>query len=893
MTKPPRLADRLLEWFCDPFLLEDLQGDLHEIFAERTRKNSRTAKILYWWLVIRSFRWSALKKTQKLKYSGLMIAKNNFKIAWRVLLRDKFNSSINLLGLTIGITCFLLLGLYVRQEISYDHFHSKKDRIYRLLLNEDYGDGRTFYNATTPLRFETMLEDNFPEVIQGVQYMRRTHLVGRGEKRINETVALISPDFFKMFDFRLLTGDADKLFSSKSSVIISKEYALKYFKNTDPIGKVLPIQINDEIRDFIVEGVFQDIRKESSMQFDIAVSTDVGRDLYDERAYTAWFNIIAETYILLDEGVSSESLDDKIQDLLMSHLSELDMGGAPIERGQYTIEFQPLTDIHLNQNVRPGYAPVGNAQYVAILGAIGLLVIIIAGINYATLSIGQSLKRSKEVGVRKVLGAFGSMLTSQYVIEGILLTFIAMTVGVILAYLLVPTFNLLTGTDLVMKFEWWHLILYTVLAIIIGFMSSIYPALIQSRFKAISVLHSGNQSSGKMKARKGMVVFQFVITVFMISTSLLVRKQVNYLQNMDIGVKYDAVISTQLHARPDARRISELTGTAMENGEILKSGLEKYPEVKNIGMGSHVFGSNGWAHYGFNDKEGNFKRFRLLVADSEYLELFDLQVKEGRLFEKGNSFDERQGVLLNPAAVELLNLKNPVGGRLPNDDFGDHKILGVTEAFHFSSLHSSIEPLVIVQNPDPILMGISDLDVNDSFVPKLVFRYSGNNLLDATDILKKEWEAAFPNENWNYEFVDERIRSQYEEEARMNKLITVATVLSILIASLGLLGLSMLVVNTKIKEIAIRKVMGASTSSIFRLLARSFSVQILIAIVLSIPLTLLLMNKWLENFAYRTEIGAGLFLVSAICSMLVAAIVIVSQTLKATGINPIESLRAE
>ena len=513
--------------------------------------------------------------------------------------------------------------------------------------------------------------------------------------------------------------------------------------------------------------------------------------------------------------------------------------------------------------------------------------------NKATLTIRQSLKRSKEVSVRKVLGAVGSSLTIQYIVEGVLLTLMAMTIGVLLAFLLVPTFNLLTGTDLVLDFAWWHIFVYIAVAIVIGFTSSIYPALVQSKFKAISVIHSGSQSTDKVRARKGMVVFQFIITVFLISTSLLIREQVNYLQNKDLGIKYDAVISARLHQSPEAQRIAEITESAMENGEILKARLAKYPEISEIGMGSHVFGNNGWAHYGFNDKDGNFKRFRLLVADPEYLSLFDVQAKDGRLFEPGNTLDERQGVVLNPTAVTLVSLENPVGARLPNDEFGDHQILGVTEEFHFSSLHNSIEPLVIVQNPMPVLMGISDLDINDSFIPKLVFRYTGNNLQDATEILRKEWEASFPNESWNYEFVDERIKSQYESEARMNKLITVATVLSIVIASLGLLGLSLLIVNSKVKEIGIRKVMGASAMSIFKLLARGFSIQILIAIVLSVPITLILMNQWLDNFAYRTEIGVGLFVVSALASIAVAGIVISYQTMRATKVNPVDSLRAE
>ena len=892
--RPPSLADRFLEWFCDPYLIEDLQGDLYEIYEANAPKGKFKADSLYWWLVLRSLRWSAIKKNQKLKNSGIMISTNNFKVAFRVLWRDRFNTTINLFGLTIGITCFILLGLFVKQELSYDQFHTKKDRTYRLLLNEDYGDGRTFFNATTPLRFESMMEENFPEVEKGVQYMRRTHLVGRGDNRINEPIAVISPDFFEVFDFELLYGDPIMPFpSGKSGVLLSSNYAKKYFGNEDPIGNTLAIQVHEEIRDFKVEGVFKNLPKESSFQFDIALSTEMSRDFYDESSFTAWFDIIPETYILLKEGEQATSVNNKMQDVVMGQLGDTQYGGNKVERDQYNILLQPLTDIHLNAEIPLGYAPVGNPQYVAILGVIGLLVIIIACINYATLSIGQSLKRAKEVGVRKVLGAFNSSLKAQYLVEGSIITILAMTVGVALSYLLVPTFNTLTGTDLVMTFQWWYPLSYLALAIAIGVVSSIYPAFFYSKFKAATILHSGSSSSEKLKVRKGMVVFQFVITVFLISTALLIRKQVAFLQTKDLGIDYNAIVSVELSPDPSSQTISQVTASAMDNGQLLKSALLKHPEITEIGMGSHVFGSNGWALYGINDNNDNFKRFRLIVVDPDYLDLFGISVSEGRSFEPENTFDQRQGVLLNPAAVELFELEDPIGQRLPNDDFGDHQVLGVTEDFHFSSLHSVIEPLVIVQSPTPILQGISDLDLSDSIVPKLVFRYNGSNLTQATDILRAEWESVFPNESWNYEFVDERIRSQYESEARMNKLITVATILSIVIALLGLLGLSLLVVNSKVKEIGIRKVMGASVFSIFKLLAKSFAIQILVAISLSVPLTLLLMNRWLENFAYRTSIGPGLFIISGLFAIIIAALVISYHSIRAARFNPVDSLRSE
>lgn len=893
MSHPPKLADKFLEWFCDPYLLEDLQGDLHEIYDMKVHNKKLRADLLYWWLVIRSFRWSALKKNKKLKNSGLMITKNNFKIALRVLWRDKFNSAINLFGLTLGITCFLLLGFYVRQEMSYDQFHTKKDRIYRSWLKEDYGEGQIFFNSQTPLRFESLFEENFPEVEKSVQYLEQSYLVGKGTNRINERVAIISPDFFEVFDFQIIEGNANRPLPTRNDVILSQAYAKKYFGEKDPIGKTLVLQQGEDLREFNISAVFVDIPQTSSIQFDIAFSTENSRDLFGDRALNAWFSVIAETYVLIKENADVNDVNDKMQDVVLAQMGDVGYGDDPMKRDQYNIGLQALTDIHLNPEIPLGYAPVANPQYVFILGGIGILVLIIACINYTTLSSGQSLKRSKEVGMRKVLGAQKFGLISQYLSESILLSLASMLIGATVAYLLIPTFNSLTGTEIFLQFEWSHIIAYLVLAILIGILAGSYPALIISGFKTINILRGGNQSSGNLTTRKGMVVLQFLITVFLITTTLTMRKQVQYLQDKDLGFNYKAVVSTALNADPAAQRLSQIISTGMDNGELLKARLETYPEISNVAMGTHVFGASGWANLAYTDDDGIFRWFRMLVVDENYLDAFGINIIDGRGFENENGLDQRQSIILNEAAVKHFNLKNPIGAKLPGSEFGEHQIIGVTEDFHFTSLHTEVEPLVIVQNVMPIAVGVSDADFVDSITPKLVFTYNGSNLQEATDILKKEWESVFPNESWNFNFIDDQIKAQYESEAQMNKLIAVATFLSILIASLGLLGLSLLVVNSKVKEIGIRKVMGASPMSIFKLLAKDFSIQIIIAIVLSIPLTLWLMSDWLDNFAYRTNIGIELFLISGVTSIVVAALVISYHTARAARINPVHSLRTE
>ncbi|SMD32956.1 putative ABC transport system permease protein [Reichenbachiella faecimaris] len=892
--QPPKWADRFLAWYCHPDLLEDLQGDLYEIFQQKQQEGQTTkAKYLYIWLVLRSFRLSALKENQKLKNSFFTMTRNNLKIAIRVLWRDKFNSAINLLGLTLGITCFLLLGLYVKQEVSYDHFHSKKDRIYRSWLKEDYGDGREFFNSHTPLRFELLFEDNFPEVERSVQYIANNFLVGRDENRIDEEIALISPDFLEVFDFQLINGDKSTFLPSRDHIAISSSYAKKYFGMENPMGKTLPVTVDSLTRDLVVSAVFEDLPIESGIRFDMAISTENCRRIYGERLFTAWFNIIPETYVLLKEGTNISSIENKMQDVVMSLMGDATYGDQEMQRDQYNIGFQPLTDIHLNPDVPLGNVPVGNPQYVMILGAIGLLVLIMACVNYTTLSAGQSLKRSKEVGMRKVLGASKRTLIYQYLSESLVLAIVAMSIGTVITFFLIPTFNALTGTEIFFQFEWWHIGVYLALGLIIGFVAGSYPAIIITAFKTIHIINGSNQSTGKLAARKGLVVLQFLVTVFLISTVLIMQKQVDFLMDKNLGYDYKAVISAQLPVDQNGRGILHAITSGMENGQLIKSQLKKHPQVSKIAIGNHLFGSNGWTHVAFNDDKGDFKWFRLLVVNPEYLSAFNIKPVQGRDFEIGNGLDQRQSILINKSAAKYFGLENPIGDKLPGAEFGEHQIIGVVDDFHYSSLHSEVEPLVIVQNILPIFKGVTDADIKDSYVPKIVFTYSGTYLHDAIEILEKEWKATFSDEAPNFEFIDDRISRQYESEARLKKLIVIATVLSILIAGLGLFGLIMLVSNSKIKEIGIRKVMGASPLSIFRLLIKGFVFQLLLAILLSIPLTLYLINQWLENFAYRIDIPSMPFILSGLATFAIAAVVVAYHAIKASSVNPIESLRVE
>jgi len=885
---PPRWADRFLEWYCNPDLLEDLQGDLYEMYEHKVDEGKpRLARWYFIWCVLRSLRPAVINQNSKLKNSTFMMTRNNFKIAFRVLWRDKFNSILNLAGLAIGITCFFLMGFYVKQELSFDQFHSKKDKIYRVWLKEVYGEDQIFFNSSTPIIFEKVLEENFGEIETVMQYNKRSYLVGEGDDRYNENVGIISPEFFKVFDFELVRGNTTNPLQSRNNIVLSESYARKYFGDKDPIGRSLAIQIGEEVREFNVSAVFADIRKESSIQVDMAISNENNIDIYGERALTAWFNVNQETYVLVKENAGIKTVEAGIPTVVMSYLK------GRVDEGVYNIGFQPLTDIHLNPEIPVGMEPIGNPRYVSILAIISILVLVTAGVNYATLSIGQSLKRSKEVGVRKVMGALKSSLINQYLSESVIITFFAVIIGIFLTHLTLPIFNELTGADVNLAFESWHLLLYAGLVMLIGIASGIYPALVLSRLRVISILKGNSQSNSKHNIQKAMVVFQFVITVFLISTTLIMRKQLDFIQTKDIGVNYTATVSVPLYQSASANSLSTAISTAMEKGEVLKEKLKQYGDIDDIGMGTHVFGTDGWANLAYTDNTETFRRFNLLAVDPYYLNTFGITVIEGRVFDSESGLDKRQSIIVNQAAVDYFGIVDPIGKQLPGNDFGDHAIIGVTHNFNYSSLHSEVEPLIITQNITPIFQGISDNGFGDSPIPKLVFRYSGAQLSKVKDILESEWENIFPEEELNFSFVEENMKFQYESENRMNRLVTVSTLLSIIIAGLGLLGLTVLVINSRIKEIGIRKVIGASGFSIFRLLAGSFAPQLIIGIALSIPITYWLMNDWLNDFAYRIDLSIDMFVLGGLISITIALLAISFHTIKATMINPVESIKTE
>lgn len=886
---PPKWADRFLEFYCKSEFLEEIQGDAHELFRVRvSTQNSFKAKINFVWDVLRFFKWSNIKKSNKIHSNIIEMTRNNFKIAARVLWQQKTNTALNISSIAIGLACFLMISLYLRQETSFDAFHENGDRIYRVWAKEDYGEGQVFFYSNSAQPLAPALEANIPEVENTVQYDFSSFLVGEGEGRLNERIAVASPNFFDVFSFSIVRGNQVKPLVTDDAIVLSERYAVKYFGKDEPIGKTLMLQIGDQQRAYTVSAVMENSPKNSGFQFDMMVSNARKELFYSRGALTAWFNIAAETYVLLKEGTSAAAVEAKFPAMIKTVL------GDEVAEGEYQLGMQSLASIHLDTTIPVGILPVGNPKYVYVLGTIGLLVLIMACVNYTTLSTGQSIKRAKEVGVRKVVGANRNGLMWHFLSESILISGLAMAVGVLISYLLMPIFNSLAETQLVMPFDLSSIGLYVLIAFSVGLFTGIYPAFVLSKLKLISVLRGGGQSGvGGSWFRKSLVVFQLLLTVFLITGTLIMQKQMNFLQNSDLGYDREAIVSVNLYGSPDARGMVARINSAFENAKLLKAELALNPQVDDIGVGNHVFGTAGWTVGGFEDKQGQFKQFTLLVTDPYYLSSFNIDIVEGRDFDSALEVDKREGIILNQAAADYFGLEEPLGKKLPGDDFGNHIIIGVTENFNFESLRTEVGPLVIVQNADLIMQGISDISVDSNPLPKLVFKYKGNYLGEVQNILDEAWSKTFQNEELQFDFVDERLRLQYQSEARVNKIVSIATVISILIAAFGLLGLTILVVNTRVKEIGIRKVLGASPSKIFMLLLRTFSMQLILAILLSVPLTYFLMSDWLDDFAYKVSISVREFGLSGVLAVFITLVVISYHAIKASRSNPIKAIRSD
>ncbi|MDJ1470531.1 ABC transporter permease [Xanthocytophaga flava] len=876
---PPLWMDRLLERFCAPHLLEEVQGDLHERYHLRVRKKGiRYANRLYFREVVSYLRPSVIRRRKTLQTLTTDMLQNYLIIAFRNLWRRKAFTFLNVFGLAIGIATALLIMLYVQHEFSYDRFNEKADQIVRVVFNANtHGEHIAESHVMPPTA--RVLKSDYPEVLDATRLRSGgSPLVSYKENtfKING-FAFADSNFFQVFTLPFLQGNPRTALLEPNSTVITKELAKRYFGTEDPIGKMLVFkELNATCK---ITGVIETIPTNSHFHFDLFVSMSS----LPEAKSDSWMSSEFYTYLVLPNGYDYKKLESKLDytvDKYMSPQMQVAMGMSTKEFRQkgnsIGLFLQPLTDIHLHSNFLYDLSPAGNIQYIYIFSAIALFMVLIACINFMNLSTAGAAKRAREVGMRKVLGSVKSELIGQFLLESILLTLFALGIAIGLVYLALPVFNQLAGRELSLHFVKtpWLLPGLLLFGILVGTIAGSYPAFFLSSFKPIQVLKgklvTARESIG---LRSGLVVFQFCVSISLMIGTTIVYQQLSYIQNKALGYEKDQVL------------IMRETWRLAKNEDVFYQKLLQDSRVSNASISGYIPAGNSYNNNFFITGEDNpnkmVKTLRYGV-DYRYLATMGMKIIQGRNFSEQFATDST-AIILNETAARSFGWNNhAIGHTLTNSDNNGKKtayhVIGIVQDFHFRSLHERISPLVMVlgQNRGTMLVKVKTKDV-----------------VGLVSSLKQQWTALGVEAPFEYSFLDTDFEAVYQAEQRIGQIVGIFSGLTIFVACLGLFGLAMFMAEQRKKEIGIRKVVGASVSDIVTLFAKDFLKLVALANLIAWPLVYYAMSLWLNDFAYHIDIAWWVFAFCGVSAILIALFTVSSQAIKAAHVNPVKTLRSE
>ena len=794
----------------------------------------------------------------------------------RNLIRNKFYSVVNIIGLSIGITACILIMLYVQNELSYDKFHEKADRIYRVNLN--YGpnmDNPNSPRSSGPLR--DVIQDEIPEVEEAVRVTTYWEPVLQyKDKMFNETKwCFVDDNFFKVFSTSFISGDPSTALVEPYTVVLTETTAKRYFGNENPLGKILSRKYN---YDWTVTGVIKDFPENSHLKPDFLGSIK-SRPPYKS---TNWFNNMGSTYILLKEGTSSQDVDKKLGSLVKKYFEPYVKLNATVsleelkaQGYQYKWYTQPLTEIHLDKDVPSVFEPSGNSSYLVIFSLIAVFILVIACINYMNMSTARSVNRAKEVGLRKSLGSNRNKLVLQFLSESVFVTLIALALAIVLIKLLLPTFNNLVDKQL--EFSYSSNIgtipLLLIFGTVVGIIAGSYPAFFLASFnplKVINGIHKLEGSHGRL--RSGLVVFQLIVTIVLFSGTFFISKQLNFLQKHELGFNKENLV------------IIKNAAYLWTNKSSFKSELLEHRGILQVSNSVGIPGRNKYGSTFFHESASESSGMAQLYVDADYLKAYKIELTQGRFFEEGNSANAKS-IVLSEMALKALNIEDPIGKtvyKVKKTDETAFTIIGIVKDFHLQSLQQEMEPLVL----------IDDEDILKSNGQYLSIRISGD-IQENLRKIEQVWNKYADGQPLDYAFFDEDFGRLYAADAQTQKIVSVFSVLAILIACLGLLALAAFVAEQRTKEIGIRKVNGARISQILYSLNRNFMKWVVIAFLIATPLAYYIMSKWLEDFAYKTSLSWWVFLLAGLAALVVTIITVSWISWRAATRNPVEALRYE
>ncbi|WP_460948240.1 ABC transporter permease [Spirosoma daeguense] len=892
---PPRLADRLLRLFCAPHLQEEVLGDLHERYVVRMKRSGSTRARRRYWLDVLAYARPEFIKRQSTVHdfptpTNTAMIRNYLKITVRTLRRNKLYTTLNVAGLTFGVTCFLLIGLYLFDELTFDQQHSQASRIYRAIQHKK-SSTEDLTIAASSYKVSEESQKSIGEIENTARIVRtgRANLTNPENKNtFQETITYANSGLMEVFDFEAVDGISKSALKEPNSIVIVEEFAQRLFNSTHVAGKTLSLEFMD--KPLKITAVLKNHPRNSSFDFNAIISESTLIHDDDFAQWTSkWESQNFMSFFLLKENVNPDVAARKITQLLNAN-AKLDVGTS------MSYSLQPLTDMHLfsehivdsarNSNVSE--MSKGVLLYIKVFAVVALFVLLIACINYMNLTTARASNRSKEIGVRKANGAFQSHLVKQFLTESLVVTTISFLLAIAIVNLLLPAFNEFTGKQLSLgigaDYRIW---LYALLALaVVGLLSGSYPSFLLSRFSLLSLLKNLKlQSKSDLSLRQGLVVFQFTISVVMIVATIVLFQQIRFANNKDLGFNKELLL------------VVDINSAKIRSGaETIKTEFSKIPTVKNVSTTSRVPGewkSIPTIHIRPEGNSDDHKVSYFLGVDENFAKTFEVQVLKGRNFTNAS---DSTSIILNETAAKLLNIKDVSGQsvEIPDRAMGgsysplrnNHtfraRVVGVVKDFHFHSLREKIGPMVLAYQTNPV-------HSIDYFTSRVEGKDIPATLAKMNDVLTKI-DATHLLE---YHFLDEQLARFYLEDQRRETLLIWVALATIFIACMGLFGLATYAAEQRIKEIGVRKVLGASIFNLTALLSKDFLKLVLIANGIAFPLAWWATTQWLNEFAYHISLEWWFFAVSGFLAILIALLTVSYQAIKAALVNPIKSLRSE
>ncbi|MXY97746.1 MAG: FtsX-like permease family protein [Gemmatimonadetes bacterium] len=788
--------------------------------------------------------------------------KNHFVIALRHLFANKGYFFINTMGLSIGIASCLLIFLFVRHEWTYDAFHEKSDRLYRVVAAGFGAADNPYTTAATPLPLASALKQQYPDVVRTVRILDRELEIRIGEDQYRKEEALFcDASFLDMFSFPMIEGDRSTALNDVNSVVISRFAAEKYYGGDSPLGR----QLLAGGALLTVAGVMENAPANSSIQFDMLIPFDKAPEIYPwiSNAIGRWNYSSTETYIELSDPLHAALLEDQLPDFVKTHY--------PAYMSPQLIP-QPITAMYLDQEVRFGQGPTSDPNLSYILICTALLVLFIACVNFMNLAVCRSSSRAKEVGLRKVFGAKQTEVMGQYMGETAVQCGFALVLGIVLAHLFLPVFNMLAGRTLELDYlsSGSTIAALLVLTGLVALVSGSYPSLVLSRFNPVAIFRRQVQIGGPNLFVQSLMVVQFGLSALLVISILVMTRQLDFVRTGDVGFNPENVVVIQ-------------TGPGSGYYDVYRNRIASYEEVLQVSGTSHTFGEGrGLGQSAYTDRDGNQLEAYMFTVDYDYVNTLQLQLVSGRDFSREFGGDETASCLINEAAAREMEWEDPVGRKLPHG----YTVIGVVRDYNFQSKHEEIEPAIL--SLAPTAMG----EISKQFQFVLV-RISSGDTSATLSLLGDAWRETMPETPFEYFFLEDDIARFYQDEQNLARIFSYSAAFALLIACLGVYGLVSLDAARRTREVGIRKVMGAAAGDIVSLLSRQFVVLVVIGNVLAWPAAWWLMNAWLADFAFRTEIGAVPFVAAGLAVMATAMLTVSAHAFRSAMLDPADALRRE